>query len=742
MASRSLEKADVVYKQSTTAPPPQVSPALEAKQQTFTHATSSGAASLTIENHGEKRKLDSISTDERPGDASLHEEDAICEECSKIDFGKVNNLNASSLQRKNTGPQGVTISSLGTRFLSLDGTACALCRVFSAMHIAPASPQPHSSGYELRAFSFLKYSRYTSLYYCPKALKSRDQAFLAVVPENAGDEAHDHTRRVGLLFSTSPEDDQSNIFTPQIVPSLVDYSIIKQWLDYCKNHHKVLCGLEGDQSLNLKLIDCASLSIVCPSELPPYVALSYVWGRNALSTYTKGGRIVPGSLPNVISDAITVTKELGLNFLWVDKLCIDQDNPDTKHDQISHMDFVYRSAEITIVAAAGEDEKTGLPGVGTRMRKPQLIAQIGNVKIISSMSHPFHAITNSRWWTRGWTYQEAVLSRRCLVFTEDQVYFECYAMNCFESIQNDLDLTHAKNKNKSLQFMHSGIFSGKRKQAFAAVDLEKSAVGNLVRYLEHVHQYSSKNLSFEEDALEAFAGITSYLQRARDPIFQVWGVPFWYPRGRAAVEVCKSIAVGLFWRHIRGQDPDSKKPYRRPGFPSWSWAGWVGQVEFLVPVSYPMFDLKVIGVHLEYESEDPVKLNNVFSSSARMMRDFSTPVALHLDVLVTSLPAITIDNPLQPSVWNVAGFQAIVSLSQGPHDETAISEMFAAKTYELILCGTEEFHWYTERPAISFIIIENHKDHASRIGTAAVECGNLERFKKLVKMEQRRVRLM
>ena len=740
MASRALDNAHVHDGQLLTSS----SPLLPLHGPGQVHAT--GAELTTHESankiRSEKRKLESISTDETPADKPLQRDEAICEDCSKMDFGKVLNLNAASLQRKNTGPQGVLISHLGTRFFPPKGAACSLCRVFSASCIEPTSPQSQpSAGYELRAYSFLKYSRYTSLHYCPKDLKSRDQPFLAVVPENAGDEVHDHTRRVGLLFSSSLEDTKSKIFIPKIVPPLLDYSVLKGWLDYCKTHHKVICGLEGNQSLSLKLIDCDTLSIVSPSELPPYAALSYVWGRNGISKYTNGRKIIPGSLPNVILDAIIATKELGLNFLWVDKLCIDQDNPDTKHDQISHMDFVYRGAEITIVAAAGEDENTGLPGVGTRRRRVQPIAQLEDIKITSSMSHPFHTITNSRWWTRGWTYQEAVLSRRCLVFTEDQVYFECYAMNCFESIQSNLDLTHVKNKSKSLQFMHSGIFSGKRKQAFAAVDLEKSAVGNLVRYLEHVHQYSSKNLSFEEDALEAFAGITSYLQRARDPIFQVWGVPFWYPRGRAAAEVCKSLVVGLLWRHIHDQDPEYKKPYRREGFPSWSWAGWVGQVEFLVPVSYPMFESKVIGIHLEYEAGDLVKLNNVFSNPSRTMRDFNTPVSLHLDAFVASLLPLVIGSSINSSVWRIADFEVIANLSH-KHDEVAISEMFSTKTWELMMCGTEAFHWYTEKPGISFLVLENHKDHSSRVGTVVVNCGNLEKFRKSVKMEQRKIRLM
>jgi Heterokaryon incompatibility protein (HET) len=66
--------------------------------------------------------------------------------------------------------------------------------------------------------------------------------------------------------------------------------------------------------------------------------------------------------PKVISDGMIVTKTLGLQYLWVDKFCIDQENPNEKHDQISRMDAVYKRTEITIIAAAGDDENRGLPG--------------------------------------------------------------------------------------------------------------------------------------------------------------------------------------------------------------------------------------------------------------------------------------------------------------------------------------------------------------------------------------------
>lgn len=256
--------------------------------------STAGATTLsTAGGRGEKRKLDSISTDERTDDASPSRQDRVCEECSKIDFGKVRNLDAGSLQLKHH--QGVLISNLGNRFLSPTQVTCSLCRVFASSHITPASPHAHSAqGYKLRAYSFLKHSRYTSLHYCPKALKTKDQLFLAVVPENvAGETIHDQTRRVGLLFSSDTGDSHSHIFTPRLVPPLLDYSIVKRWLDYCRSHHKTLCGLDESQSLSLKLIDCTTLSIVCPELLPPYAALSYVWGRNGIAKYTRAGRIIP-----------------------------------------------------------------------------------------------------------------------------------------------------------------------------------------------------------------------------------------------------------------------------------------------------------------------------------------------------------------------------------------------------------------------------------------------------------------
>jgi hypothetical protein len=124
------------------------------------------------------------------------------------------------------------------------------------------------------------------------------------------------------------------------------------------------------------------------------------------------------------------------------------------------MDMIYQGSEVTIVAAAGDDENTGLPGAGSTARKIQPYFSFGDITVISTMPHPHHVIKGSRWMTRGWTLQESILARRRLVFTDDQVYFECNAINCFESISVPMDLVHTKTKDRFYSFMRSGLFNG------------------------------------------------------------------------------------------------------------------------------------------------------------------------------------------------------------------------------------------------------------------------------------------
>jgi len=143
---------------------------------------------------------------------------------------------------------------------------------------------------------------------------------------------------------------------------------------------------------------------------------------------------MPHDVPRTISDAVRVAKQLGFDFLWVDRYCIDQTNEADIREQIQHMGDIFGAADLTIVAAAGIDANHGLPGVQSTPRMKQPTLEMGN-NVFLAFKHPKAAIARSTWNTRAWTYAESFNSNRRLIFTEEQAYFECTFMHAFENLK-------------------------------------------------------------------------------------------------------------------------------------------------------------------------------------------------------------------------------------------------------------------------------------------------------------------
>lgn len=142
--------------------------------------------------------------------------------------------------------------------------------------------------------------------------------------------------------------------------------------------------------------------------------------------------------PRTIMDAIQLVKCIGMRYLWVDSLCIVQNNDDDKRQQITFMDSIYISAELLIVAAAGSDANAGLPGTGSTARSvSQTIRKITRAQFITAQPSVQQVLDRSVWNRRGWTFQETVLSRRALVFSESLVYWSCQADTWREDIGSE-----------------------------------------------------------------------------------------------------------------------------------------------------------------------------------------------------------------------------------------------------------------------------------------------------------------
>lgn len=201
-------------------------------------------------------------------------------------------------------------------------------------------------------------------------------------------------------------------------------------------------------------------------------------------------------MPNhrrTVEDTILGTLKLGYHYLWVDRYCIDQNDGHDKALQINQMDLIYQEAEITVIATVGDDPSFGLPGVTAfQPRVCPVQVNIGDLKL-GAIVYPIKGskvIEGSKLNSRDWTYQEAILSRRRLFFTEAGVIFDCPVMKCHETltfpIQNGRDIWESSNFGYPL--------CGTRQNAF-----------DIIR---RISEYSGRQSTYSSDHLDGFRGST------------------------------------------------------------------------------------------------------------------------------------------------------------------------------------------------------------------------------------------
>ncbi|KAH4257130.1 hypothetical protein HBI04_152520 [Parastagonospora nodorum] len=306
----------------------------------------------------------------------------------------------------------------------------------------------------------------------------------------------------------------------QHIPAeLRDLTVAKNWVSECERLHQSSCGYNGSSTTSLKVIDCASRNLCKIMPGTPYVCLSYVWGNSCVAEHHS--KKVPAVLPKTIEDAMYVTLQLGISYLWVDRYCINQKNAGEKHRLITNMDAVYRGATLTIIAAAGDGPDHGLPGINGTPRRQRyyshVVKSIGQEIVSIDVSRE---IRTSTWNTRGWTYQEMVLSRRLLVFTATQMYFQCNAMSHMEMFSS--------NDPASPDRISSTVPLHPRLTVFYNL----GAAPTISVLYEQLMEYYDRWLSFDEDIIKAFLGIINVfeMKHGSDHICatHIYGLPVFY----------------------------------------------------------------------------------------------------------------------------------------------------------------------------------------------------------------------
>lgn len=516
----------------------------------------------------------------------LLSDNGICAKCAELDLGGALQKAVCTRQHDKTTYKtepwhGIHVTNLGHQYQHHPMANCALCSILCACRIDPEqNPFATENGDEIRFFGFQQNS-----HLIPYQQRFQDDSgFLVVVParfgSNKGEKSdycllRDHVLNEGATVILQDGGDLARSAAQGVLDPF-NATTASLWLENCKTKHSFRCGGSTKSAVSgLRLIDCTTLTIREAESESPFVALSYVWGNpgnvDTTRRRTRNGRLLRKRLSPVIIDAICVTKTLGFQYLWVDKFCIDQNDAATKHEQIKQMGAIYENAELTIIAAAGADETHGLPGAGKRPATPQNIARFGGMSVIPMMKHPHSSIRSSRWASRGWTFQEAVLSRRRLVFTGDHLYFECNSMNRFQSVYNlELEDDYEPSTGDDL-----GSVGGARAGLFGKPDPSAfDPPGVFQQYLRAIEDYSPRELSYDADSLNAFQGIIQWYSKLKHPFNAIWGMPYPVHRRRS---LCFCFA--LAWSHTQSCWENARRPRRRPEFPSWTWAGWAGAVQ-------------------------------------------------------------------------------------------------------------------------------------------------------------------
>ncbi|KIO04101.1 hypothetical protein M404DRAFT_15602 [Pisolithus tinctorius Marx 270] len=243
---------------------------------------------------------------------------------------------------------------------------------------------------------------------------------------------------IQLLEEDSRKMSRSRDFHGRRLKEEVDISLVKKWIKCCELEHdcESVWWRRSDDCLPdfVRMIDVTKMALVPASPDCRYVALSYVWGGPGdyywTTTKNINSRGHPtgldaGILPATIRDAIHLTRRIGERYLWIGALCILQDSPADKGTQICIMDLIYSRATITIFAASGNGVRDDLPGISSGSRTiTQHIKCVQGLHLAIPLPPLSEALNESIWNTRGWTFQEILLSRRRLVFTRHQMYFE------------------------------------------------------------------------------------------------------------------------------------------------------------------------------------------------------------------------------------------------------------------------------------------------------------------------------
>lgn len=266
-----------------------------------------------------------------------------------------------------------------------------------------------------------------------------------------------------------------------------------------------------------------------------YIALSHCWGVGNLPMKTTKGNFQShlhsldfNYMPKTFKDAIIITRKLMIQYLWIDSLCIIQDDTHDWEREAMSMSLVYSGAYLTIAAASATDSRGGcyidhvIPQTNLQIKIDHPKGTQSNVYVRCPAYRP-DTFYDSPLHQRGWVLQEVILSRRTLYFTKDQMFWQCnsqqYAEDGLEVGDGGFkvyvdNMVHEHKRFGRLEhpsWSDWGMFISREPGNLAIYDLS-TPVAAFQTWWRWVVDYRSRRLTKAADQFAALAGIVKYYQ--------------------------------------------------------------------------------------------------------------------------------------------------------------------------------------------------------------------------------------
>ena len=346
-----------------------------------------------------------------------------------------------------------------------------------------------------------------------------------------------------------------------------------------------------------------------------YVALSYCWGKTDFRRMTRltleqdQGGIDMKILPRTFQDAISVLRALGICYIWIDALCIMQDDRDDWKIEGAKMDQVYTHALFVLCITFGNDAHSGFLSHHPSPTEPNsLILQARDAKrasytesclysfegrkmsirvrvklrhdaIVSQLLTIINSDPTMPVLSRAWCLQERLLAARTVHFTPKEMIWECSGATWCECQGSELDAFAQEFHYMGCSSANSSTPLSSYKALFRRQFTDKWYLTNLWQHT--VSAYTWRDLTYQSDRLPALSGLAALFQTAK---MGTYLAGLWHDK----------LAYYLHWRSAR-----CDRYVKRTSQPSWSWASTDGPIAWESDCSELDAAVTIVGADVE-----------------------------------------------------------------------------------------------------------------------------------------------